>query len=678
MSAVLLALWLGPATATAQLDAEKAEGQPPEKPASAPAGMPPLDVSCETAPAFGGSLVERAAWCASERRQFVSMRTLADKALRDSPTSFRAHFLMGYAQHFGEGNLPKALYHLEEAEKNFVAAYGPRPDKEKTTPWRVYYRILHELVYVHGEMDHHEIKIRYVDALSERLEMDYEPLKAWPLLKLKRFDEARKIAKAAVEKEDRWNQAVGYTALCAVESEERNRIAAYEACQAAARPVMRSTEDGAVELSNAAASAEEIFRFDEAERLYTEATRRQPEGSVNPWGRLVRLYLRQSRLAEAVDAWRRMRAYRASRPGSYLDQQDQSEADLIGASVLLVAGRGEAAEPITHRTVSRPDRQGTSSAASDQNEAGAWLMDRVAKLTKARVLEEEASWSTFWDGLRLRAEAALLRWRAWRSGRAAAEILADPERLLTTLRPECPGSIELPPWLDAEVISVVGPGVALAAIGQSRVEETLPPELSWPVFAGLEAEAELLAGEPERALERADEALRSLLVTENLVRARVAAVGAEAARRTGETSRARSYLLQVLRADPGVLIRLGWAFPVRFVALGETPEVSKALELLRGSPRFEEVRWGFLLEVGADRAQLRLEDGTVLTSVYYPGGPEDPEARARRIVRALHRRLLVPEVDITQADIRSLDGSLGSGGRASDRVEEILKEVEKH
>lgn len=676
MFAVVLALSLGPALA-AQLDADKAEGQPPPPvPAPAPAGLPPLDDACPTAKSFGGSRVERAAWCASRRRRFVSMRTLANRALVEAPASFRAHFLMGYAQHLGEGNLPKALFHLEEAERNFIATFGPRPDRG-ASPWKVYFRILHELVYVHGEMDHHETKLRYVDALSERLEMDYEPLKAWPLLKLKRFDEARRIAQAAVEKEDRWNQAVGLTALCAVESEARNRIAAYEACRAAARPVMKSREDGAVELSNAAASAEEIYRFDEAERFYTLATQRPPEGSVNPWGRLVRLYLRQARLAEAVDSWRRMRAYRARRPGSYLDQQDQSEAELIGASVLLVAGRGDAAERITDRTVSRPDRQGTSSAASEQNEAGAWLMDRVAKLTRARMLEEAASWSPFREAVRLRFESMLLRWRAWRSGRAAAEILADPERLLTTLRPECPGSIELPPWLDAEVITVVGPGVALAAIAQSRVEETLPPGLSEPVFAGLEAEAELLAGESERALERADEALRSLLSSENLLRARVAAVGAEAAWRLGDAARARAFFLQVLQSDPGALLRLGFALPVRPSARTEAPDVLTALELLEDSPRFKPTPWGFVLEVGSDHAQLRLEDGTVLTSVRYAGGPEDPEARARRIVRALHRRLLVPEVDITQADIRSLDGSLGSGGRVSDRVEQILKEVEK-
>ena len=61
-----------------------------------------------------------------------------------------------------------------------------------SSPWKVYHRTLLELVYVHGEMDHHAEKIRYVDLLREQLNVDYGPLKAWPLLKLKRYFTAEK------------------------------------------------------------------------------------------------------------------------------------------------------------------------------------------------------------------------------------------------------------------------------------------------------------------------------------------------------------------------------------------------------------------------------------------------------------------------------------------------------
>ena len=638
-------------------------------------GMPEEITDCEDATILGGTASERAAACALRSQNYVSARTLADRALRQNAKSFRAHFLMGTAQHMGEGNLPKALFHLERAEQLFIDRYGERPDRD-TSPWPVYHRTLRELVWVNGEMDFHEEKLAYVDALQERLDLDYEPLKSWPLMKLKRFEEAREIAKRAIAKDDRWYQAIGLTALCAVESEQQKRFEAYEACRDAAKPVRRNQFDGAIELSNAAAAAEEVFRFDEAERLYLESARRVPEGSVNPWGRLVRLYVRQGRFAEALSSWREMRRYRARRPGGYLDQQDQSEADLLGVEVMLMAGRVAAAERVTRRTVQRPDRQGTSSADEGQNEAGAAIMDRVAKLTAARALEEEASVSSWSDALKLRMRALWLRWDAWSIGRRASELLSDPERLISSLRPECPGSVEGPAWLDVETVALVGPGVALAALNDARKIETLPPEQAEMIFGVHEAEAHWRAGSYGDALEVVEATLARLPLFEVMLRARVAAVGADAAWRRGDYDVAKRLYQQVLTTDPGVLRRLGLRLPVRFSTTGDGPGVARAVSMLVGSPRLSEVDWGFELQVGANGVLLLEDDGSRLASARVkPGRADSEEAIARRIARTVHRDLLVPDVDLTQADIRSLDGSMGTGGKASERVKGILEEV---
>jgi pentatricopeptide repeat protein len=649
----------------------------PRAPVHREDGMPLVEeVDCREAEVFGGTKVERAALCHARAGKHASARQLADDALRQDPRSFRAHYLMGLAQHHGEGNLPKALYHLQTAEKLFIEQYGERPSPELLDA-NVYHKTLQQLVYAHGEMDHHEEKIRYVDAISERLGVnDAVPLKAWPLLKLKRFEEAREIAKQAAESDDYWYRAVGATALCAVESELRNRDAAYAACRAAAEPVMRSEIDGAIELSNAGAAAEEMFAFDEAERLFLEATKRIPEGSVNPWGRLVRLYIRQGRFAEAVDAWREMRAYRNRRPLTYLDQQDQAEADLTGAQVLIVAGHEKDALKITERTVKRPDRQGTSSAASEQNEAGAAIMDMVVRRTVARLLLEEASSAELWDSIELRAKAMKLFFEAWVLERKAAEIASDRERLVTSLRPECPGSIEMPAWLDGELVHIVGPGVALAAIAEGRKEETLPPELADQVFLSLEAEAHLADGDEELALEKAKRAMELMPPFEVLLRARMAAIAAEAARRLGSADEALVNYRLALAGDPGVIRRLGFTLPVQLAAADDSPAVKEAIDMLEGSPRLEVGDWGFVLQVGEEVAVLGEEDGSQLYVIRIPEGRKDStEAIARRIARAIHFDLLVANVDITQADIRSLDGSLGSGGKASDHVKSILDEI---
>lgn len=638
--------------------------------------LPNVSPVCDGAEFFGGTTIERSAFCATRRKEYVSARTLANEALNQNERSIRAHYLMGETQHLGEGNLPKALFHLEEAERLFLEKYGAFP--EPGPEFRVFQRIMAELVWVHGEMDHHEEKIRYVDLLDRRLKLDYQPLKAWPLLKLKRFEEARAVAKLASESPDEWPRAVGLTALCAVESEQRNREAAYEACTNAARRVERSAIDGAIELSNAGAASEEMFRFDEAERYYRESASRPPEGSVNPWGRLVRLYLRQGRFAEAISAWREMRRYRASRPGSYLDQQDQSEADLIGATVLMIAGKIEEAERITGRTVNRPDRQGTSSAASEQNEAGAAITDRVAKRALARRLREDASAAKWKDKIALHLRALELDIDAWAISRTAAEVLADRERLVASLRPEVPGSLELSTWLDAEVIHIVGPGIAMAALVEARAEETLPDRLANQIFLPLEAEAHWLAGEEEEALDKVKQALEILPPSEAMLRARVAAVGYAVAEDEGELDLALGYLRLMLATDPQVVRRMGLRLPVKISASTTDDGVVEAIDMLEDSPLFEEAEWGFELVVAADQVHLVGPDGSVENSIFVPAGrKDDPEAIGRRIVKAVHKDLLVPNVDITQADIRSLDGSLGTGGKASDRVDSILDEVSK-
>lgn len=640
-----------------------------------PDRLPDYDPDCRGVETFGGTDLERGSFCAAQNREYVTARTLADAALNADASSVRAHYLMGLAQHLGEGNLPKALFHLERAEQLFISTYGEQPTLG-SSPWRVFHRTMSELIYVHGEMDHHREKILYVDLLQDRLQIDYEPLKAWPMLKLGRYEEARAIAERAANAEEPWYRAVGLTALCAVESEQRNRALAYEACIAAAERVRRSATDGAIELSNAGAAAEEMFRFDEAERYYLDSARRPSEGSVNPWGRLVRLYLRQGRFAEAVSAWRQMRSYRAGRPGSYLDQQDQSEADLIGASVLLIAGKAEEAERITRRTVNRPDRQGTSSAATEQNEAGAAITDYVAKLTQARHLEEEAAIAPWKEAIGLRVDALVMRFDAWVVSRTAAQVLADRDRLVASLRPEVPGSVELPTWLDAEIIRVVGPGVAMAALQQARREETLEARLAEQIFLPLEAEAAYRAGDEETAIVKAEAALAILPPSEAMLRARVAAVAQAAARDEGRYEEALAFLRLVLTTDPQVLRRLGMTLPVRLTPLAQEEGVAEAIALLEGSPRLDVVDWGFELRVGASVAHLVAPDGSALNSLAIPAGRKDSEeAIGRRIARAIQRDLLVPNVDITQADIRSLDGSLGTGGKASDRVDSILDEV---
>ncbi|MGF1509278.1 MAG: hypothetical protein ACFB9M_07215 [Myxococcota bacterium] len=627
-------------------------------------GQPELDASCEASGLFGGSELERAAYCRLFERKYASLRRLADRALDQDSTSFRAHYLMGMALHLGDANLPKARYHLETAERLFVARIGQRPDPASEVS-SVLRSILVELVYVHGEMDAHEAKIAYVDKLKAQLGVDYEPLKAWPLMKLGRFDDARQVALRATESEMPYFRAVGRTALCAVESERRNREEAYRACRAAAERWLTDPTDGAVELTNAGAAAEEMLRLEEAERYYVTATRRIPEGSVNPYGRLVLLFLRQGRLGEAVSSLRAMKAYRAERPGAHLDQQDDAEASTILASLLLVTGRVEAAERISGRALSRPDRKGTSSAASDQALAGAALLDRATKRTRAYRLQEQIPALSFWEAQRARFEVMVLRWRAWKSGRLVREVLSDSERLAATLRPEVPGSLEGPEWLDFDVVSLLGPGVVASVVRDNRQEEVLPEVLSGPIFDLFEVEAHVARGDWTSAMQVAESVRNRLPTSLALMRGRAALRAAQAAERLGAHDRAKNAWREVLMLDPSLIRRLGARLPVRFSTRGVSEELARAI---RRSPRLRLTDWGFELQLSEQGARLATEDGQLLKAVPWA---EDAAAGHVANVMAFHDGLLAPKVNLTQFDVQSLDGMLGGGRDVSKILDEL-------
>ena len=642
-------------------------------------GMPEIDVNCRDAEAFGGTKVEKGAWCLLAKKKYIGARTLASSAVLQDSDSFRAHYLLGTALHLGDGNLPKALYHLNKSEKLFIDEHGVRPLLTGKAPILVYHRTLVELIYVHGEMDHHEKKIEYVDELKYRLSDDLSPLKAWPLLKMKRFEEAQKVAETAVNefgKENPYWRAVGLTALCAVHSENRERKKAYEACMDAAAPVRASGVGGGVALSNAAGASIEAFKFEQAERLYMEATRRDVEGTINPWGRLTYLYLRQGRFAEAVSALREMQGYRTKRP-AYFDQQDQTDAELTGAVLLFVAGYTKEAERITGRVVDRPDRQGTSSASSEQNEAGTLLLDVVVKRELARKYEEEASWSSWRNALKLHYEAKKIRFQAWLNMRRASTLLSDPDLLATSLRPECPGSIEISSWLNGEVVRAVGAGVALATIEQEKETETLEEQFSEPVFSGYAAEAYLLKHDYDAAVLAGEKALAGFPDSDVLPRARVAVVTAMAARELGDRQRAIELLETVLLRDPGAIRRLGYTLPVRMTVTDfAANEAQEILDVLSDSPLFEQREWGLLLDVSPSKVSLSLPNGTqILTARIPPTKNTDLPFRIRQIAKVAHQDLLIPRVDITQSDIRSLDGGVLGGERTSEKVESILDSI---
>jgi len=636
-----------------------------------------VELSGELGPQFGEDPRALEALGVLRQGKHIRARELAEEILREDPDSYVGRTLLGVVLHRAEGNLPMSLFQLEHARETFENRWGPIPGDE--APWAWHTMILGELARITGEMGRHEDKIRY---LEERDALYFPPWPAdrgWPLMRLRRYDEARQVIQEGLESGDPEQIATAKTALCAVEAEMQHREAAYWACLEAAADDRRWPFSGPTTFTNAAEASLGMLKLAEAESLILEATEREAHHSVsNPWLDLTLLYLSEGRTSESLETVREMFAWRDAQP-AYIDQQNRADTEMASAVFLLVAGRVEEAARITARALARPDRTGFTSAETEQLEAASALLDHVANRMVAELAEERAASSTFWQGLEARAEAAARRLRAWNSGRRFTALVTDRRILLATLRPYLAGSIEVPEWIEPEMVALLGPGVVEAAVAEARKEETLAEAEGH--LEALSAEAARLQGRESKALAHGERALELLPPAEHLLRARVQVAIGSAALEAGERGRALAAYDQAMQLDAGVVRRAGVVLPTTFAAAGGGV-AEKTVRYLRRSPRLEPSSEGFRVEVtatgdGAAACLLGVLGSRLgCAQITRRGGEPDAEF-ARRLALEFHATAFAPKLDLTQSDLSSLDGSpVAGGGRSQRRLETVLDEVE--
>ncbi len=635
-----------------------------------------IEVESAMPEGMGADATVAAAWRALERDKHIRAREIAEQILEDDPESIAAHAILGIVHHRAEGNLPVALYHLKHSRRLYEERFDPELTEEGA-PWRWHAITIGQLAQVSGEMGRHEDKVRYLLVRDELYSPPWPADRGWPLMRLRRYDEARRAVEEALALGEQGQVAAARTALCAIEAEQQRREAGYEACRAAAEYEREIGRGAPTPFTNAAEAALGVLRMDEAERLILEATEHFAAGVSNPWLDLMHLYLAEGRTPEALDALRRMLKWRRRQP-AFMDEQNRAETEMSSAIFLIAAGRPADAARITRRTLDRPDRTGFTSSESEQMEAAAALVDQLAHRAQAEHLAEEASWSSSSGAVGARLEARKARLRAWSSGRRAAALLADERVLLATIRPYLAGSVEIPEWIEPELVALLGPGVVAAAVDKARARETLDEAEGY--FLAYEAEVAYLQGRERDALELADRALETLPSHEALLRARVTAFAAQAAADVGLNNRALELFDAAYQLDRGVLRRLGLRLPATFPE-AEGRIARAARDLLEDSPRFRRAEGGYQVIASSDAKTgtaclLGPRRTRLACAQVKERAGEDEGDLARRLAAEFHAQAFAPRLDLTQADIRSLDGSpTAGGGRASDRLQGVLSEL---
>lgn len=636
---------------------------------------------------------ETEAYALLAQGKLITARTRAEQALADDPDAIIGNLVLGLVLYEAEGLLPKAMVHLSRARRVFERAYGEVPEGEGKQGF--HQLLLRAIQGISGEMEQFDEQLRVID----RFDALYEPKlfgeRAWALLQLRRFDEAKAAAILGSGSDDPWERSVSQNALCGIESELKTRQAQYKACLASLAATHGDALGGeitpglpsgpgvslSVDAVNAASAAHSVLRFDEVERLALLATKTKDDSIANPWRTLCALYTDEGRLAEAVTAAREMQRWRL-RLSANLRDQDRAETFAVLAALLLAFGEVDAGHRVIARAIERPDRRGLVSSKFESVAAGFALLRRSFNKVKRELAAERASAG----GIGELAKGALSAAKSLAAGSVddarIAGVLADEALLRATLRMYLSG-IDAPSWLVGDLVDVLGAGVVGAELALVRADEAAAAEgvdLSG-YYDALEAEVALARGDEAEAAALAASALARIPQAEALLKARVAAVGAEALALSGDHAGAVASFQRAFEADPGVFRRLGIAIPAAVEAPVIDPVASLVASRIAGSPRFYEDRAGFVVfidrPVAAYRACLRAPDGASLACAEVAGAPGELDADlAARVVTAFHRAAFAPRVSLTSGDLRSLDGATTLAGQAErERMEEILRSM---
>ena len=597
------------------------------------------------------SVAEEAAFAAVEQNEMIRARELGEAVVAEDPTSFIGHLTLAYAQHFAEANFPRALYHANQALTHFEARFGPEPQTPALWVWHA--RIIQELGNVHGELGHHAERI----ALIERFNRSYQPQMvaeiAWSLMKLGRYDEARAAARQGLA-EDRPDQVVvALNALCAIEFEAGRDGASYDACGQALAYSRAHGRATVVDLTNFAESARTMLQLAEAERALLEATEAASSLYGNPWLELAELYTRAGRFAEAGQALQKIAEWRGRRP-PYARDSDRNESRRAIAEFMLVTGMHEQALGLTDKAMVTPDRRAHNSRNPAQDRSLTALLDRRARRMAAESRIEGATAKPWHERLLAHAEAWTLRAQAFLSGRAATRILTeDDEVLVGLLRLGTASGAVQPPWLTGDLIELFGAGVMHEAIERADAGDSRAA--ADPYYAALRAEVALAEGDEQAVQRHATRALAGIGTGDALLRTRVMTLVAQAGLDVSYD--------QVLGTDPGVFRRLEVRVPARLRVQGDAV-AEEVADALRRSPRFDitsDAPLTITVDVRAAGGRVCLLGGAERVfgcgEASVTNDADSVTTLAQRLVDAFHADVFAPRVDMSQAEINSLDGS---------------------
>ena len=591
----------------------------------------------------------------------VKARELSEQWVRTKPDSPAAQFALAEVLLTVEGNMPRALFHLSRAEELTGYETLETAFNSGYMPW--HYLTLSQLSLVHQLMGEQIKSLEYLDKLNEIYGLDIEPLRGWPLIKLKQYDAARQSANRVLQTNDNERErARAWNTLCAAELASLLPIKSTSACDRTIdgdeNNSSRTNNFDTVYLTNASEVALSLLEIEQAEDYLRRATQYlNPNSVADPWIYMLYLNMNQGRFDEARNALDRMLFWREQQ-APIVSIMNRAEHLLVSASFLLLAGYAEDAVKLTKTALNQPDRNGSYSADDEQKDAYAALLNMAANRAEYQIQLENMATMDFIGAMRARLNSITLQLNAWRAARRAGSLFAKFEVIQNRLRPYAPLDVHIPEWLEPELVQLIGTGVMSAVLEQSRENGAF--QLNNGYYYSYRAEIAALDKDYTSVLEAAGNALTLLPEQETLLRARISARMADAFWKIGQHEESLNSYAIALRQDPSISRRLEASIPVRLDTNGSEFSKQVSRYLLR-SPRFQEHENGFNLSVRETpdlSICLNARTGNVISCYAMSiAANQSSDWNAQELTRNFHVRTFGLGYDISKAQRSILLGS---------------------
>ena len=610
----------------------------------------------------------------------VKARELSEQWVRTKPDSPAAQFALAEVLLTVEGNMPRALFHLNRAEELTGYETLEKAVNSGHMPW--HYLTLSQLSFVHQLMGEQIKSLEYLDKLNEIYGLDIEPLRGWPLIKLKQYEAARQSANRVLQTNDNERErARAWNTLCAAELASLLPIKSTSACDrtidGGENNSSRTNNFDTVYLTNASEVALSLLEIEQAEDYLRRATQYlNPNSVADPWIYMLYLSMNQGRFDEARNALDSMLLWREQQE-PIVSIMNRAEHFLVSASFLLLAGYAEDAVKLTKTALNQPDRNGSYSADDEQKDAYAALLNMAANRAEYQIQLENMATMDFIGAMRVRLNSITLQLNAWRAARRAGSLFAKFEVIQNRLRPYAPLDVHIPEWLEPELVQLIGTGVMSAILEQARENGAF--QLNNGYYYSYRAEIAALDKDYTSVLEAAGNALTLLPEQETLLRARISARMADAFWKIGQHEESLNSYAIALRQDPSISRRLEASIPVRLDTNGSEFSKQVSKYLLR-SPRFQEHENGFNLSVRETpdlSICLNARTGNVISCyAMSTAANQSSDWNAQELTRNFHVRTFGLGYDISKAQRSILLGSsviLSSLINSNQNREDFLK-----